>query len=46
MDFEERGVIMKGYIGITSREWFTYFSNNDRINEVDFWRKNINNLMC
>ncbi|MGD6964070.1 HNH endonuclease [Fictibacillus phosphorivorans] len=31
---------MKGYIGVTSREWFTYLSANEGINEVNFWRKN------
>ena len=35
---------MKGYIGVTSREWFEYLSNNRGINEVNFWRKNTNNF--
>ncbi|MGG0250726.1 hypothetical protein ABEY24_20625 [Peribacillus frigoritolerans] len=35
---------MKGYIGVTSREWFTYLSNNEGINEVNFWRKNTANF--
>jgi len=30
---------MKGYIGVTSREWFTYLSNKDSVNEINFWRK-------
>lgn len=33
---------MKGYIGVTTREWFTYLSNNEGVNEVNFWRKNTN----
>src|SRR5690625_6427804 len=35
---------MKGYIGVTSREWFTYLSQNNNIDEVNFWRKNTNNF--
>jgi len=35
---------MKGYIGVTSREWFTYLSINEGINEVNFWRKNTNHF--
>lgn len=31
---------MKGYIGVTSREWFTYISANPEFKEVNFWRKN------
>jgi hypothetical protein len=35
---------MKGYIGITSREWFTFLANYKGVNEVNFWRKNTNNF--
>jgi hypothetical protein len=35
---------MKGYIGVTSREWYTYLSTNPGIKEVNFWRKNTNNF--
>ena len=35
---------MKGYIGITAREWFEYLSSKDNIYEVNFWRKNTNNF--
>lgn len=35
---------MKGYIGVTSREWFTNLSNNSGINVVNFWRKNTDNF--
>ena len=35
---------MNGYIGITSREWFTYLSTDPGIKEVNFWRKNTNNF--
>lgn len=35
---------MKGYIGVTAREWFTYLSNSNGMNEVNFWRKNTNNF--
>lgn len=35
---------MKGYIGVTSREWFTYLSNENYVGEVNFWRKNTNNF--
>ncbi|WP_018393458.1 hypothetical protein [Bacillus sp. 37MA] len=35
---------MKGYVGVTSREWFMYLSNKDNISEVNFWRKNTDNF--
>lgn len=35
---------MKGYIGVTSREWFTYLSQSNNLDEVNFWRKNTNNF--
>ncbi|WP_235178969.1 HNH endonuclease [Bacillus cihuensis] len=35
---------MKGYIGVTTREWFMYLSNNESLKEVNFWRKNTNNF--
>jgi hypothetical protein len=35
---------LKGYIGVTSREWFMYLSVNPGIKEVNFWRKNTNNF--
>lgn len=35
---------MKGYIGVTSREWFTYLSATEGINEVNFWHKNTANF--
>lgn len=35
---------MKGYIGVTSREWFMYLSNENHFGEVNFWRKNTNNF--
>lgn len=35
---------MKGYIGVTSRELFTYLSSKDGINQVNFWRKNTSNF--
>lgn len=35
---------MKGYIGVTSREWFTYLSQNKNLKKVNFWRKNIHNF--
>ena len=35
---------MKGYIGVTSREWFTYLSATPGISEVNFWRKNTANF--
>lgn len=35
---------MEGYIGVTSREWFTYLSKKEQIGEVNFWRKNTNNF--
>lgn len=35
---------MKGYIGVTSREWFTYLSQSNNLEEVNFWRKNTNNF--
>lgn len=37
---------MKGYIGVTSREWFAYLAkkDNDNIDEVNFWRKNTANF--
>lgn len=34
----------KGYIGVTSREWFTYLKENNITQEVNFWRKNTNNF--
>lgn len=33
-----------GYIGVTSREWFTYLKENNINEEVNFWRKNIKNF--
>ncbi|MED1471790.1 HNH endonuclease [Bacillus salipaludis] len=30
---------MKGYIGVTSREWFTYLSAHNEAVEINFWRK-------
>ena len=38
------GLKLKGYIGVTSREWFTYLSLNPGIKEVNFWRKNTDNF--
>jgi HNH endonuclease len=35
---------MKGYIGVTAREWFTYLSQSNNLDEVNFWRKNTNNF--
>ncbi|MDM5358814.1 hypothetical protein [Peribacillus sp. ACCC06369] len=35
---------MKGYIGVTSREWFKYLSNKNNVGEVNFWRKNTNHF--
>lgn len=35
---------MKGYIGVTAREWFTYLSQTNNFVEVNFWRKNTNNF--
>ena len=35
---------MKGYIGVTTREWFTFLSQNTNLGEVNFWRKNTNNF--
>lgn len=35
---------MKGYIGVTAREWFSYLSNEPELNEVNFWRKNTNDF--
>lgn len=35
---------MKGYIGVTSREWFTYLSATPGFSEVNFWRKNTNSF--
>jgi len=35
---------MKGYIGVTSREWITYLTDKEGINEVNFWRKNTDNF--
>lgn len=35
---------VKGYIGVTSREWFTYLSQSNNLEEVNFWRKNTNNF--
>ncbi|CRK80382.1 HNH endonuclease [Neobacillus massiliamazoniensis] len=35
---------MRGYIGVTSREWFTYLSGLDNLTEVNFTRKNTNNF--
>ncbi|UPK52247.1 HNH endonuclease [Bacillus sp. H8-1] len=37
---------MKGYIGVTSREWFAYLAkkDNDNIEEINFWRKNTANF--
>lgn len=35
---------MKGYIGVTSREWFMYLSQKNNVDEVNFWRKNTNNF--
>ncbi|MEH7483963.1 HNH endonuclease [Neobacillus drentensis] len=35
---------MKAYIGVTTREWFTYLSDNKDIQEVNFWRKNTDNF--
>lgn len=31
---------MKGYIGVTTREWFNYISIKESLNVVNFWRKN------
>ena len=35
---------MKGYIGVTAREWFTFLSQQTNLGEVNFWRKNTNNF--
>lgn len=35
---------MKGYIGVTSRDWFTYLANANYDGEINFWRKNTNNF--
>lgn len=35
---------MKGYIGVTAREWFTYLSQSNNLEEINFWRKNTNNF--
>jgi hypothetical protein len=35
---------MKGYIGVTTKEWFTYLSNNKDMQEVNFWRKDVRNF--
>lgn len=35
---------LKGYIGVTSREWITYLSNNAGLKEVNFWRKDTKNF--
>ncbi|MFE4120080.1 HNH endonuclease [Priestia sp. YIM B13486] len=35
---------MKGYIGVTSREWFAYLAKKDNIDEINFWRKNTANF--
>lgn len=35
---------LEGYIGVTSREWFTYLSKKEQTGEVNFWRKNTNNF--
>ena len=35
---------MKGYIGITDRQWFSNLKSQYILNEVNFWRKNTNNF--
>jgi len=35
---------LEGYIGVTSREWFTFLSKNEPTGEINFWRKNTNNF--
>lgn len=35
---------MKGYIGVTSREWFTYLSLHNKAGEFNFWRKDTKNF--
>lgn len=35
---------MKGYIGVTDREWFNNLKSQYILNEVNFWRKNTNNF--
>lgn len=35
---------MNGFIGVTSREWFTYLSGTNVQGEINFWRKNTNNF--
>lgn len=33
---------MKGYVGVTSREWYQYLAANEIVGEINFWRKNTN----
>lgn len=35
---------MKGYVGVTSREFFMYLANENYIGEVNFWRKDKKNF--
>jgi hypothetical protein len=30
---------MKGYIGVTDNEWFTFLSQQPGIDEVNFWQQ-------
>src|SRR3954453_14967959 len=35
---------MNGYIGVTSREWFTNLSSHNEADEFNFWRKDTKNF--
>ncbi len=35
---------MKGYIGVTSREWFSFLADEQFVGEINFWRKNTKNF--
>ena len=35
---------MRGYIGITARNWFMKIAEKENLKEINFWRKNINDF--
>ncbi|PAB60993.1 hypothetical protein [Anaeromicrobium sediminis] len=37
---------LRGYIGVTSREWFTFLKENNITQDVNFWRKNTKKFNC
>ena len=42
--YEERNIKMRGYIGVTDRQWFNNLKSQYILNEVNFWRKNTNSF--